>query len=263
MYKDKKFRIRNIREVLEDFDRAAAYVRQGYLHQSIADRVFLADGNALALKNDHLLVILNHIARLFPACQRVSLYGSPQDVLRKTPAELEELKENGLRLIYIGAESGSSIVLENVRKGASREEIIASVRKIEESGIQSSVTFISGLGGKEHWKEHGAGTGSMISQMEPSYAGLLTLMIDPAAPIHTDIENGKFRLLSPEEVIQETILLLKNIAVNKTCIFRSNHASNYFSLKGNLPQDQGRMIHQLEKVLENSGCLKDERFRLL
>jgi radical SAM superfamily enzyme YgiQ (UPF0313 family) len=263
MYKDKQFRIRNIREVLEEFDRVAASIRQGHLPQHIADRVFLADGNALALKNHHLHSILQHIARLFPQCRRVSLYGSPQDVLRKTPAELQELKEHGLRLIYIGAESGSDAVLENVRKGASRGEIIAAVQKIEESGIQSSVTFISGLGGKEYWKEHGVDTGTMISRMEPSYVGLLTLMVDPSAPIHTAIENNEFHLLSPEEVIQETILLLENITVNKTCIFRSNHASNYFNLKGNLPQDKGRLLMQLERALENSDSLKEERFRLL
>lgn len=256
MYKDKQFRIRNVNEVLEDLEMARKYYRH-------VEKIFLADGDALCLSNNKLLVILERIGKLFPECQRIGAYGTPHDVLSKSNEELKQLKENGIGIIYIGAESGNSKVLRAVNKGATREQVIKSVRKIEDAGIKASVTFISGLGGTEHMVEHAVDTASMISEMEPSYVGLLTLMVDPVAPIYNDIKDGTFRLLTAEEVLGETALMLKNINLTKKCVFRSNHASNYVSLKGDLPQDKERMMNQLKKAMENTNLIKDERFRAL
>lgn len=256
MFKDKKFRIRNVNEVLED-------LREARQHYRRVNRIFLADGDALILKNKDLLVILDEIGKLFPECERVGIYGSPQDVLRKTGDELKELLAHGIGIIYIGAESGSDRVLTDIKKGATRAEIIESVKRIEASGIQASVTFISGLSGKDGWKDHAKETGTMISEMEPSYVGLLTLMTEPMAPLYRDIKEGRFQLLSPMEVLEETALLLENINVKKTCVFRSNHASNYLSLKGDLPQDKEKMQKQLKAAMENTDLLKDEIFRML
>jgi len=256
MFKDKDFRIRQISEVLEDLKDA----RQSYRR---IDKIFLADGDALCLSNPKLLEILGHCRNIFPECNQVTLYGSPQDVLRKSLEELKELKEAGLKMVYIGAESGSDKVLEDIVKGASREEIITAVQKLEQSGIKASVTFISGIAGKDGWKEHATESGTMISEMEPSYVGLLTLMLEPGTPIMEDVKSGKFELLSPEEVVAETFVMLENINVTKRCVFRSNHASNYISLRGDLPQDKEKMLAQLRKAMEDTGLLKDERFRML
>ena len=256
MFKAKKFRVREIEKVLEDFDMARANYRR-------VERIFLADGDALALSDNKLIVILDYIKKLFPECERVSIYGSPRDALRRSLEELRVLREKGIKIIYIGAESGSDKVLADVRKGANREEIIEAVQKIEASGIKASVTFISGLGGKDGWREHAVETGTMISRMEPSFVGLLTLMTDPAAPLTEDVKAGKFALLSPEEVVMETALLLEQIDVRKTCVFRSNHASNYVSLRGDLPADKEKMLGQLRAAMKDTGLLKDERFRML
>lgn len=256
MFKDKQFRVRDINEVLEDLDTA----RQSYRN---VNKIFLADGDALVLQNKDLNIILNHIKKLFPECERVGIYGSPQDVLRKSHEELVELYHNGIGIIYIGAESGSDKVLKDIKKGATRAEIIEAVKKIEASGIKASVTFISGLAGKTGWEDHAIETGTMISEMEPSYVGLLTLLTEPGAALHKDIQEGRFDLLSPLEVVEETRLLLENVHVSKTCVFRSNHASNYVSLKGDLPQDKERMLAQLDMAMKNAGMLKDDRFRRL
>lgn len=256
MFKDKRFRVRNVNEVLEDLDSARQHYRR-------VDRIFLADGDALVLQNKDLLVILNYIKKLFPECQRVGIYGSPQDVLRKSKEELEELREHGIGIIYIGAESGSDKVLRDINKGATRAEIIESVKRIESAGIPSSVTFISGLAGKDGWEDHAIQSGTMITEMEPSYVGLLTLITEPGTELHQDITEGRFRLLSPLEVVRETELLLEHTNVTKTCVFRSNHASNYVSLKGDLPRDKERMLAQLRAAMNNADMLKDDRFRML
>ena len=88
-------------------------------------------------------------------------------------------------------------------------------------------------------------------------------MIDPAAEIYHDIKAGKFELLSAYEVLMETKLMLENIDVTKRCTFRSNHASNYLSLAGDLPRDKEKMLKQIQEAEKNSKMLKDERFRML
>ena len=149
------------------------------------------------------------------------------------------------------------------RKGETRQQLIDAVKRIEKVGIKASVTFISGLAGKDGWEDHAIQTGTMITEMNASYVSLLTLLVDPQAPMYEDIQSGRLKLLTPQEVLAETHLMLENANPEKTCIFRSNHASNYLSLKGDLPQDRDRFLAQIEAAMKNTGMLKDERFRLL
>lgn len=274
MFKAKQFRVRPISEVMEDLEAARKYY-------SRVGRIFLCDGDALCLKTEKLIPILDKITELFPECQRIGIYARSSDILRKTDDELKELVAHGLGIVYIGAESGSDTVLKLINKGATRAEIIESVRRCEEAGLPTSVTFISGMGGKALWKEHAIETGTMIAEMGASYVGLLTLMVSPEAPIYDQIQSGEFEVLSGEEVVHETHLLLEHTAPEKVmelnsedgleapiffprpCVFRSNHASNYVSLRGNLPEDRERMLKQLEAAMNDIGLLKDERFRML
>lgn len=256
MYKDKKFRIRKQEEIFEDLEWARKTYRR-------VERIFLCDGDALALSNNRLIPILEYISDNFPECERVTVYGRASDVLKKTDEEMRELYEAGLKMVYIGAESGSDKVLDDINKGETRQELIDGVRKIENSGMKASVTFISGLAGKDGWEDHAVETGTMISEMQPSYVGLLTLMIDPAVPMAKEIEEGRLKLLTAEEVMAETLLMMKHINVNKKCVFRSNHASNYVSLRGNLPEDKDKMMALLKKAMNNHDMFKDERFRAL
>ncbi len=256
MFKDKKFRVRPIKEVLEDLEMA----RRTY---PVVEKIFLCDGDALCLSNEKLMQILTRISELFPECKRVSVYGTARDINRKSDAELKELLDAGIEMIYMGAESGSQKVLDNIHKDVTVQEQIDAVKKAEGVGIKTSVTFISGLAGLEGWENHAIETGKMITEMNASYASLLTLMLDPAAPIMKDIESGEMTLLTPEQVVGETYLLLENAMPKKSCVFRSNHASNYISLRGNLPEDRQRMLAQLKVAMENTGLLKDERFRML
>ena len=108
----------------------------------------------------------------------------------------------GVKILYIGAESGNDKILKNIKKGATRDGIIEAVRKTESSGIKASVTFIQELGGEAMYREHAIDTGTMISAMEPSFVGLLTLMLNDAAEITADIREGRLKLLSPMQVCE-------------------------------------------------------------
>ena len=256
MYKDKQFHIRQVEDVIADLEEMRRYYRR-------IDRIFLADGDALCLANSKLLQILEAIRRLFPECRRVSAYASAKDILRKSPAELAELRDAGIGMVYVGAESGSPEVLRRIRKSGSREEIIGGVRAAEDAGIQASVTFISGMGGQELWEEHAVMSASMLSEMNPSFASLLTLMIEPIAPLYQELKTGTFKLLTPPQVLDETELFLSGLDLEGPCVFRSNHASNYLSLRGDLPKDKERLLAEVRYARQNLQVLKPEFFRAL
>lgn len=255
MYKDKTFRIRPVKEILEDFAEAAA--RYG----DRVRRIFLADGDALVMKTEELLEILSFARENFPSLGRISSYGTPGDILRKTKEELTRLRKAGLELIYMGAESGCQQVLRSVNKGASRDEIIAAGKKLKACGMEASVTLISGLGGRKLLKEHAVDSASLISEINPRYVGFLTLMLDEDAPIMEQIKRKELELLEPQEVLEEMRLFLQHVHSEGT-IFRSNHASNYIALKGTLDGDIPRMLAQLEEI-EKEQRFRPERFRAL
>ncbi|MBR3212420.1 MAG: radical SAM protein [Firmicutes bacterium] len=257
MFKDKRFRVRKLEEITADLKECRSYYGR-------IDRIFLCDGDAMCLSAGKLPDILRPIRELFPECQRVGIYSRSRGILDKTDEELRALAEAGLGIAYIGAESGSAEVLRRMNKGESIEAVTAAVRKAEAAGIQTSVTFISGLGGRELWREHAEATGKVIGEMGASYVSLLTLMVERRAPIYEKIREGRFELLSGKEVLEEAKLILENVPDDmKPCVFRSNHASNYVSLRGNLPKDRERMIKQLEAAIADESLMKDERFRML
>jgi radical SAM superfamily enzyme YgiQ (UPF0313 family) len=253
MYKEKKFKVRSTEDILEDIQLARE--RYPYIR-----RVFIADGNALALSMERLIPILTSIKETFPECERIGVYGAPMDILRKTKEELKQLKELGLGIIYLGLESGSDAVLDLMKKGVNASQMIESANKVTEVGIPLSVTVISGLGGKKYTEEHANETGRVLSAMNPDYIGVLTLMTGDMAEIDDMIESGAFELLSTKEVFKELYQIMDGINV-MDCMFRSNHASNYFSLAGDLPSDKSRMLKEIEAALNDEVLIKAEGLR--
>lgn len=253
MYKDKNFRIRDLDEVVEDLKMAKEYYRYG------VRRIFLADGDALIVKTKDLLYILEKIKEIFPDIERVSVYGAPRDILHKTPEELKQLKQAGLDMVYVGLESGDNDVLSDVKKGVTAEEMITAGQKVREAGMVLSMTIISGLGGKKRLKEHAIHSADVITAIKPEYVGFLTLMLEPGTPLYDEWKAGKFALLEPSEVLEEVKLFLSHVDSDGT-VFRSNHASNYISLAGNLNQDKERLLLQIEEA-EKNGKFKPEGYR--
>ncbi len=254
MFKDKQFRVRKLDEVVADLVDARQYYRDYKIR-----RIFLADGDALIVKTDDLLYILDKIHELYPECERISAYGAPADVNMKTDEELAKLKAAGLDMIYMGAESGDDIVLRDVKKGVTSEEIATAGLKLKKAGMIVSITLISGLGGKERLKEHALNSAKLISVIKPEYVGFLTLMVEPGTELYNDYQAGKFQLLGPVEVMEELKIFIENVDSEGT-IFRANHASNYVPLKGTFNKDNKMMLEQIEKA-EKAGVFRPEIYR--
>lgn len=255
MYKAKKFTLRPMAEILEDFRLA----RQAY---SKVGRIFLADGDALIRPAADLERILEVIAELFPECERVTCYASPSSIHKRTPEELKRLRERNLTMVYMGLESGCDEVLKRMRKGHTAADIVAAGQKINAAGIDLSVTAISGLGGVELWREHAMDTAAALSAMKPAYIGLLTLMVEQGTPLYDWVEKGQFQLLDSHQVLEETALLVAQLDC-EGAVFRMNHASNYLTLKGTLNEDKQALLKRIHSAMSGRTDLRPEYFRAL
>ena len=254
MYKREKFRIRELSEVIEDL----YWVKEHYPYRF--DRVFLADGDALIVKTADLITVLDKIYELFPHVRRVSTYGTAGDVLLKSHEELCQLRQHGLEMVYIGAESGSDRILAAVDKRLTAAEMVEACLNLKAAGIQVSMTLITGLGGRADSRENAIESAKLVSAVKPEYLGLMTLGLAPDAPLSKDFLAGRFQPLSPIEFLQEQKLFLENVDSEGT-VLRSNHVSNYLSLAGTLNADREMMIRQLEKAI-SGGTGTYRRFEL-
>ncbi len=254
-FKDKKYRERDLQDIFEDIDSAAGYYRN-------IRRVFLADGNAMAMDAPKLLAILNKLYKTFPQLERVSVYATPQDLLHKEPRELEALKKAGMGIVYMGVETGNEELLAWIRKGATREEVSKAGQRARKAGLTLSVTVINGLGGYEKMAAHAHDTATLLNEIDPEYLGLLTLMVCQNTPLARRVERGQFAVPAPLEMLHEIRLMLEPLALSN-CVFRCNHASNYLPLKGTLPRDKKALLQALDAVYQqrDTGSLRPEYLR--
>jgi len=239
MYKDeqKSFKPKSIVEIESELK---SLVDNGYL----VKRVFLADGDAMSLSMRRLKEILQIINQYFPKIQRVSSYCLPRNLLNKSVAELEELQEMGLQIMYVGCETGDTELLNLVNKGESFESSLNALRKIKDAGIKSSVMILNGLGGSKYSKQHALASAELMNQAQPEYLSTLVLEFPFGSERFEKGFNGEWKVLSKLELFQEMLLLITNLNLNKT-IFRSDHASNYLILKGILGRDKTRLINEI------------------
>ena len=247
MYQSKKFHVKSIEQVKQEMDMFATR----YAH---IDKIFLADGNALTASTDFLVEVLDYIKIKFPKCERVSCYATHIDIRKKSLEELQLLSSKGLTLLYIGVESGDDETLRFIRKGATAQEMITLSKKVKDANMKLSATFILGINGQERDNtQHAIKTGEIISKMYLDYVGLLTLRLEEGSYLTGLAAEGKYTTVGIEEVVRELKLILENIhpeEISQEIIFRSNHASNFLTLKGTLPQDRDAMLKKVKEVIE-------------
>ncbi len=249
MYKMKKFRIKEWAEIEADIREASAYAGE-------VERIFLADGNALAMGTEMMVSLLGRLYETFPGLKRVTSYAGPRDLLEKPMDGLKRIRSAGLTMLYLGVESGSDEILREVRKGVDSAGMVEACRRAKEAGFDLSVTVLTGLGGREKTRQNAVETASVLNRIQPDYIGALTLTPVPGTVLYKKMREGEFTLLNPLENLRELKWMLENLSL-EGCLFRCNHASNYLPLKGRLPEDRDRLVALLEDVVQNPG-----RYRL-
>ncbi|WP_447592704.1 radical SAM protein [Aquipseudomonas campi] len=236
----KKFRARDEAEVLEEIRRAG--------ERLIVQRVFLADGDALVLPTRRLLNILTAIRQHMPDVQRVSSYCLPRNLRKKSVEELKELADAGLTMAYVGCESGDDEVLARVNKGETYASSLSALEKLGEAGITRSVMILNGLGGTALSAQHADNSARLMNAAQPEFLSTLVVSFPVGEQRFRD-GFADFQPLGQHELFLEVERLLQGLELTDT-VFRSDHASNYLVLKGNLGADKPRLLAQVRQAIE-------------
>ena len=246
-YKDTAFQLKDQDTIVADLE----FARQHCRNQR---RLFLADGDVLILSQKRLTRLFREIRDNLPWITRISLYGNAKAIRNKSVKQLEELKTMGLDRVYMGLESGSDIVLANVKKGETAQTMTAAAQKIKRTGIFLSVTTLLGLGGVPLSSQHAIETAEVLNKMAPNQIAALTLMPLNNTELGKEIASGQFALPDPFEILQELHMLISHLSDVK-CQFHANHASSYLPIAGRLPRDKNAFLSSIEMALKGTTPL--------
>jgi len=273
-YYGTKLQMRDLDDVKKEIDALALYLKTGAImpgmpkiiyaiaQQWDGQRVFLQDADALIYPFPKLKEALQYLNEKLLFVQRIASYATPKDILIKGVDQLKELKELKLGILYVGIESGDDDVLRHIVKGVDHSQMVEAGRIAKESGITLSLTVILGLGGVEGSAKHTLETARILNEIDPEYAGALTLTLVPGTPLYNEWQSGIFHPIDPFQSLEELKMLVEHSSFTD-CFFSSMHASNYLPIRGQLPRDKGKLIKELGSALSkrDPSILRPEYLR--
>jgi len=238
----KKFKAREDAEIIDSIRLT------GERYGDQVRRVFLADGDALVLPTRRLLAILEAIRTHLPAVRRISSYCLPRNLRKKSQSEIDELAAAGLKMVYVGAESGDDQVLAAVKKGETFESTCDALEKLGKAGITRSVMILNGLGGQVYSSQHAENSARLANATQPEY--LATLVVSfPKGEQRFRADFPEWEPLGQHELFVEMENFLSRLELRRT-VFRSDHASNWLVMKGTLGADKERLLAQVRQAIE-------------
>lgn len=250
MYKGKKFRVRELSDILWDIRETAAFFNQ-------YEKVFICDGDAIAMDTEDLLTIIREIKKDFPKCRLISTYAGPKSTLKKTPEELKQLREAGLGRAYLGIETGMESLLESTNKGVNRAEMLEAGTRLREAGIDLWGIILIGLGGRPLSMENARETAKIVNEMRPQHLSAMNYTPVEGTKLGNMALRGEFQVLSAEESLLETAELIRNLNVSGMH-FTSDHASNYLPLKGTLNEDREKLLRLIDGAVSGTVAVRSE-----
>lgn len=215
-----------------------------------ARRVFLADGDALALPPATLDFVLDRLQQAFPHLARVNCYASGQALTASSDEKLTGLRAKKLHTLYLGLESGSEDVLRRMNKGCTAASMIEGGQRARRAGLSLSVMILIGLGGRDLSESHAYQTALAVNALQPPLLSCLRLVAVPGTPLARWIATQTFRQLSEDGAARELRAILAELHLRQT-VFRADHSSNILPLAGRLPRDKARLLDELDELL---GC---------
>ncbi len=264
MYRTKKFSMRkDIEEIKNDIRKAAQ------LFGPRVEKIFFEDGNALVVKPEILIELTRFSYQQFPNLRKVSSYAHVKDILKKSDEDLKQLALAGFTMVYVGIESGDNQVLKDCNKGATQDDYAQAAQKCHRAEIDWSGIFLLGLAGNDPEKSHHHAVESarLINRMAPPvprkwYISPLTLEMTPGSEILAWAMENKFHPCTPTQILEELHALITHTDDDLNgCIFNTNHASNYLSLKGELGRDKQDFLSRIEQGIKDPAVRRPEYMR--
>lgn len=214
------------------------------------ENVFLQDGNTTALSSGRLTDVLIYLKQAFPSIKRITSYGRAENLAKVSAEEFAELKAAGLDRIHSGFESGSVAVLKQVNKGVTQQQEITAGKNVKAGGIELSVYFMPGLGGKELSGDNALGTSYVVNEIDPDFLRIRTAAVKPGTELWEDLQNGVFALCSDDDKLREIRTVIEKAEGIETYL-ASDHMINLLQdVEGSLKSDRKKMLDMIDEYLD-------------
>lgn len=254
-FRDKRFNIKKDDVIFKDIEFARQYCKR-------QNRLFICDGDAMIVPQKRLVAILKQIRDRLPWVERVGLYANTKGIGMKTDEQLEELRNLGVKIAYMGLETGDDALLKEIKKGADSAKMIKMGKRVKASGITLSITVLIGLGGRERSRIHARETGRVLTAIDPDFVGALSLMLVPGTELYDQHKRGDFKLIEPEEMLEELGVMIAATHLSNG-LFHANHASNYLPIRAKLPEEKEKTLELISQALKGNVALRPEFMRAL
>jgi radical SAM superfamily enzyme YgiQ (UPF0313 family) len=249
MYKDVTCRFQSLEEIELGIDAARK-------ENPSARRIFLADGDVMAMAFDKLQAVLGMLNDRFPRLSRVNIYANGGSILKKSDKELRTLKRLKLNTLYMGLESGHEETLRTAKKRETAEAMIEAGQRAQAAGLKMSVMVLTGLGGKKNRKLHSSATAEALNRMQPRLLSALRVIPIPGTELYDLEQSGEFEQVTEFQALEELKDMIQTLELEST-VFRANHSSNILPMEGRFPKDKDRLVDELETLMA-SGMLNTE-----
>ena len=214
-----------------------------------AENVFLQDGNTTALSSGRLSDVLIYLRQTFPSIKRITSYGRAENLAKVSAEEFAELKAAGLDRIHSGFESGSDAVLNRINKGVTQQQEITAGKNVKAGGIELSVYFMPGIGGRELTKDNAEETAYVVNEINPDFLRIRTAAVKPGTELYDDFAAGDFTLCSDDEKLIELRTVIERAEDVDTRLV-SDHMINLLQdVEGSLKNDKAKMLAMIDQYL--------------
>ena len=213
--------------------------------------IFLQDANTMVLRPNWLVEIASHISKNFPELKRITSYGRADSLSKISPEDMKRIADAGLNRIHSGYETGSDTVLKLIEKGVTQEQEIIAGQKVKEAGIELSIYFMPGVGGRALSNENAVETAKVINEVDPDFVRLRTFVLRSSSPMNELLSSGDYEECTDIEKLIEIRELLANIDPARVSgKLTSDHIINLLpGVDGYLDKDIYNMLDHIDSFL--------------
>ncbi len=213
--------------------------------------IFLQDANTMVLRPDWLVEIVSHISEKFPELERITSYGRADTLSKISLEDFRRIADAGLNRIHSGYETGSDKVLELINKGSTQEQQILGGRKAKEAGIELSMYFMPGVGGKALTKENAVETAKVINEVNPDFVRLRTFVLRTGSPMDELRRTTDYEECTDMEKLLEIREMLASVDPEKADgKVASDHIINLLAdVEGYMDKDVPRILNYIDSFL--------------
>ena len=241
---------------IEEIERDVRQIPETYGQPT---RIFLQGADAFSADYDILMATAELIHEYVPSVKTIGGFARVDSFTGKTVEQLKSMHEAGYEDPYFGLESGWDKAIEFMNKGWTIPEARTQLEKLEVSGMPYIVNYCCGVGGKGNGLVNARETAKLYDGIHPTMLNMTMLTVIPDTPLWDAVKAGEFEEESEIEKLEETQELIRNL--NCETVFMNEHASNFFHLICNLPDQKEAAIAYIQNVIDTSSEEELRKYR--